>query len=90
MADDLNDIRYIPRNVSEARDVKDLASRLQQELERLQRVIDVLVEGYDPITYVEPERPRDGMRRFADGTNWDPGSATGVYSYHSGTWNKLG
>ncbi len=39
---------------------------------------------------VEPERPRDGMIVYADGTNWNPGSGEGYYGYYNSTWNKLG
>lgn len=41
------------------------------------------------IIHAEPERPRDGMLVFADGTNWDPGNGRGLYTYDSG-WKKLG
>jgi hypothetical protein len=37
----------------------------------------------------EPERPRQGMLVYADGTNWDPGSGEGVYVYKS-SWVLLG
>lgn len=38
----------------------------------------------------EPAKPRTGLTVLADGTNWDPGSGQGVYTYYNGTWNKLG
>jgi hypothetical protein len=38
---------------------------------------------------VAPERPRDGMVVYADGTNWNPGSGEGVYARINGTWTKL-
>ncbi len=37
-----------------------------------------------------PLRPRTGLTVLADGTNWDPGSGQGVYTYYGATWNKLG
>ena len=39
---------------------------------------------------VEPEKTFTGMTVLADGTNWDPGSGQGVYTYYNSTWNKLG
>lgn len=37
-----------------------------------------------------PEKPREGMIVFADGTNWDPGGGKGAYVYHEGTgWVKM-
>lgn len=35
---------------------------------------------------VEPTKPEEGMLRYADGTNWDPGSGAGLYRYTSGVW----
>lgn len=37
-------------------------------------------------SFREPERPRDGMIIFADGTHWDPGDGRGPY-YFDGGWN---
>jgi hypothetical protein len=40
-------------------------------------------------THVAPAKPREAMLRFADGTDWDPGSGRGLYQYVSGAWVKL-
>lgn len=39
----------------------------------------------------EPERPRNGMMFFADGTNFNPGSGRGLYVYNgnTGAWVQL-
>lgn len=39
---------------------------------------------------VAPDKPREGMTVGADGTNWNPGSGQGVYTYYAGSWHKLG
>lgn len=36
-----------------------------------------------------PDKPRNGMIVYADGTNWDPGSGEGFYGYSAGTWIKF-
>jgi hypothetical protein len=36
-----------------------------------------------------PERPTEGMLRYANGTDWDPGSGKGVYVFDGTTWVKL-
>jgi len=39
-----------------------------------------------------PAKPRDGDIRYADGTNWNPGSGQGIYVYiddGSPAWEKL-
>lgn len=38
---------------------------------------------------VAPARPRDGDVYYADGTNWNPGSGAGLYSYLGGSYAKL-
>jgi|TARA_Y100000310_G_scaffold2609_1_gene3360 hypothetical protein len=43
-------------------------------------------------TNVEPSKARDGDIRYADGTNWNPGSGRGIYVYiddASPAWEKL-
>ena len=39
---------------------------------------------------VAPAKPRTGETRLADGTNWNPGSGAGVYTYYGAAWHKLG
>ena len=43
-------------------------------------------------TNVAPTRPREGDIRYADGTNWNPGSGEGIYFFNKTTsaWVKLG
>ena len=41
-------------------------------------------------TNAAPDKPRVGDIRYADGTNWDPGSGEGIYFRNSaGSWVKL-
>lgn len=66
--------------------------QVQAELEAVSR------ETMDPraltLTLTEwnaaPARPVTGLTVLADGTNWNPGSGAGVYTYYGGSWNKLG
>lgn len=43
-----------------------------------------------PELHVEPSKPRSGLTVLADGTDWDPGSGAGVYTYYGAAWHKLG
>jgi hypothetical protein len=55
--------------------------RLEQEFYRIEL----------PMLNEEPDKPRDGMIAFADGTSWNPtGGARGIYAYYSGAWHRLG
>ena len=40
--------------------------------------------------HVAPSKPRTGLTVLADGTDWDPGSGQGVYTYYGSAWHKLG
>lgn len=55
----------------------------------LQSVLDLLSGQIEP-TARAPDKPRDGMLRYADGISWDPGSGRGLYLYVSTEWVALG
>lgn len=77
-----------------------LSDYLFHELNRLSDVIFNLDVFRLEQTNVDPKdeggedmgKPRDGDIRYADGTNWNPGSGQGIYVYiDDGTpaWTKL-
>lgn len=65
---------------------------LREELNKLKAAIDAVAEGFAPVVYAAPAKPRDGMLRNADGTQWNPGSGAGLYRYDgtTSTWKPLG
>ncbi len=68
--------------------VEELVQYLQTELLAVYQAL-AEAEALDlRVTHQEPERPRDGMIVFADGTDWDPGSGRGLYVFDS-TWKKI-
>lgn len=68
---------------------EDMAAQFNRELERLSDELETIRLGYNPVHYVAPDKPRDGMKRYADGTQWDPGGGEGLYIYYNGVWNKM-
>lgn len=69
---------------------QELAQWVRQELQALQRELEAagmmrLVE-----LHAVPEKLTAGLTVLADGTNWNPGSGAGVYTYYGGSWHKLG
>lgn len=70
--------------------VEAVASWVSRELLQLERTFRELDEVKLVELHVEPERPRDGLTVLADGTDWDPGSGQGVYTYYASAWHKLG
>lgn len=57
---------------------------------KIEASLALLSEGHLPKTYVAPEKPYDGMVRYADGTSWNPGTGEGAYIYYAASWKKLG
>ena len=72
-------------------EAEDIPSYLHTELDRISAIISNLADGHFDVSNVAPDKPRTGDIRYADGSNWNPGSTgEGVYIYLStGAWSKL-
>jgi len=67
---------------------KALSEWLYRELSRISSEMD---KRHDlEVLYTEPSRLHEGMIRYADGTNWNPGSGAGPYCYNGSSWVYLG
>ena len=63
---------------------------IQDELGYISSAIEQQSLGYLDVTTTAPDKPRQGMIRYADGSNWNPSGGEGIYYYNSsGTWTKL-
>ena len=71
-------------------DPAQLQRYLREEQLKWKAALDALADGFAPVVYAPPARPRDGMYRNADGIEWDPGSGAGLYRYGAGAWHFLG
>lgn len=60
---------------------------LVNEFGKLEFTIKGLVDGHLDQTNVAPTKPRSGDIRYADGTNWNPGSGQGLYWYSGTSWS---
>lgn len=83
-----NDQRYQPAPPPD--DVDQLRRYLLEELAKVKAAIDAVADGFAPVVYAAPAKPKPGMLRNADGMQWNPGSGAGLYRYGNGTWNFLG
>jgi len=69
---------------------EDIPAYLQAELDRLSAIIGNMADGHFEESNVVPSKPRAGDVRYADGSNWNPGSGEGLYLYLStGAWSNL-
>lgn len=71
-------------------DPKAFEEWVETNFKQLESSLDLLSTGHLPKTYVAPFRPYDGMKRYADGTQWDPGAGEGEYIYYAAAWHKCG
>lgn len=71
-------------------DVSQIPRFLREEQAKLKAALDALSDGFDPVMYAPPTKPRKGMRRYADGTQWNPGSGEGLYRFDGVSWKYLG
>ena len=78
---------YVPGPVP--RDSKQLEQFLEIELNKIKSAYDHLAAGHIDKLHVAPTKPRDGDIRYADGTNWDPGSGQGLYYYKDTAWTLI-
>jgi hypothetical protein len=65
--------------------IRELVEVIQILSLRIEQLEKTLLTIYN----VAPEKPREPMIVFADGTNWNPGSGRGFYEWRSGAWFKL-
>lgn len=63
---------------------------LREELVKLKAAIDAVSEGFAPVVYAYPPKPRAGMIRNFDGVTVNPGSGAGLYRYTGAAWAFLG
>ncbi len=75
---------------SRADNLSDVLSYLQNELTKIEAAWSLLLTKEIEWLHVEPTKVRTGLTVGADGTDWDPGSGEGVYTYYAGSWHKLG
>jgi len=82
-------IRYAPAPVPDKSE--DIPAYLRQEFNRMSGIINNIADGHFDVSNAAPDKPRTGDIRYADGSNWNPGSTgEGVYIYLStGAWSKL-
>jgi hypothetical protein len=79
---------YAPN--SPPQDPANLPQYVYDELLRISAVFELAAARSVEFYHTAPVRPREGMVRGADGSDWDPGSGKGVYVYYDSAWHKLG
>ena len=76
--------RYTPNTVPDNLD--DLKQFLQEEFKSVSSASNNQADGHADKVYAEPPKPRTGDKRYADGTNWNPGQGENLYYYDGTNW----
>ncbi len=82
--------RYAPAEPPATQDAAEVLSWALRELQRVSIVLNNVAAGQVEICYAAPDKPRNGMIRYADGAAWNPGSGAGYYGFSNGAWRFLG
>lgn len=61
---------------------------LEWVIRQLDQIVSEPIHDLE-VLHVAPSKVKVGMVRYADGTDWNPGSGEGAYVYTSGGWAKL-
>lgn len=72
-------LRYLARTTPI--DPNQIPTFLNDELSRIASSINRALDGQYEIHTVAPDKPRDGMSRLADGTQWNPRFGKGLYVF---------
>lgn len=70
--------------------VEELQEYVNEQLDLIERAFAMTLKKELDWLHVAPSKVRQGLTVGADGTDWNPGSGEGVYTYYTGAWHKLG
>ncbi len=76
---------YFPEMPPDTGD-RELGDWARREFEKIAAMLEA---PNVPIFYAAPSKPRDGQLVRADGTEWDPGSARGIYIFDEDVWKLV-
>lgn len=80
----MSDIRYTKLPVPDK--PEELSGYLNDELRRISETFSNIADGHTDKSYVSVDKPRTGDKRYADGTNWNPGQGENLYYYDGTNW----
>jgi microcystin-dependent protein len=80
---------YSPDAFDTPQDPQALLEHVQRQLSLVSGALEIGLARYVEFLNAPPDKPREGMIRGADGTNWNPGSGKGLYIYVDATWKRL-
>lgn len=80
---------YTPGTTPKIDDADDLRKYVEDELKKIAQALNEQIAVDLRPVFRAPDRPREGMLVYADGSDWNPGSGEGVYVYKNAAWSPL-
>lgn len=80
---------YSPKSLPTVSGVQELLGYVEEELRSVAREFSETTMLFLRPVYRAPDKPREGMTVYADGTTWNPSNGAGPYSYIGGVWSPL-
>lgn len=62
---------------------------LHTQLQELQLQVEQLLLDLSRPISSPPNKPRDGMIKYADGLGWNPGGGRGLYFFNQNIWRRM-
>lgn len=81
--------QYTPSSLPDTDDVSALKDWMLNELSLIASAIPSDNSFKLVLRNAAPNKPRNGMIVYANGSSWNPGSGEGFYGYQAGSWVKL-
>lgn len=81
---------YKSESVSDVSTTEQMILYLRRELAAIEIAFGNTLPKELQEYHAAPTKLRLGLTVLADGTDWNPGSGQGVYTYYAGAWHKLG
>lgn len=83
-------ILYKAEPAGDLRTLEEAVAYFKRELDNLERAFILALQNPLDELHAAPAKVFTGLTVLADGTDWNPGSGQGVYTYYAGAWHKLG
>lgn len=82
-------LRFDPTNCPS--EIEDIPRFIDSMFLEIRTVLDLVRDGHLDVSNVAPSNPQQGDIRYADGSNWNPGSGgEGIYFFNAASsWTKL-
>jgi hypothetical protein len=81
---------YAPKDPTTVTTLDELQDFVREELDQIAQEFGSTDLVWLNPRHVEPDKPREGMVAYADGSDWNPGGGEGIYEFDGSNWVRPG